>query len=105
MFDWRRRFRCAGTICCGFILNNPFQKAFEILSKTVNANVLKSIMDCIDATRLQMTEEEAIHLWPKIKQFVKAYNREPALKASDPLEHRMGAALVYLKQQRREKGL
>ena len=84
---------------------NPFQKAFEILSKTVNANVLKSIMDCIASTRLQMTDEEAILLWPKIKQFVKTFNREPTLNAVDPLEHRMAEALVYLKHQRREKGL
>jgi len=84
---------------------NPFQKAFEILSKTVTVNVFKSIMECIEATRLQMTEEEAILLWPKIKQFVKSREREPALTAVDPLEKRMAEALVYLKHQRRQKGL
>ncbi len=83
---------------------NPFQKAFEILSKTVTANVLKSIMDCIASTRLQMTDEEAILLWPKIKHFVKNFGREPALNATDTLEHRMAEALVYLKHQRRRQG-
>lgn len=84
---------------------NPFQKAFEILSKTVNANVLKSIMDCIASTRLQMTDEEAFLLWPKINQFVKNFKREPALNAVDPLEHRMAEALIYLKNQRRQRGV
>ena len=39
---------------------NPFQKAYEIISKDVNAPTLKVIQDCIAATRIQMTDEEAI---------------------------------------------
>lgn len=84
---------------------NPFQKAFEILSKSVTANVFKSIMECIEATRIQMTEEEALLLWPKINAFVKTQEREPQMNAYDPLEKRLAEALVYLRHQRREKGL
>lgn len=84
---------------------NPFQKAFEILSKTVTANVFKSIMECIEATRIQMTEEEAILLWPKINAFVRTQGREPQMNAYDPLEKRLAEALVYLRHQRREQGL
>ena len=84
---------------------NPFQKAFEILSKSVNANVLKSIMDCIDSSRLKMSDEEAILLWPKIKQFVTTFNRQPDLNAVDPLERRMAEVLLYLKNQRRQQGV
>ena len=84
---------------------NPFQKAYEILSKQVTPHVLKSIMECIAGTRLQMSEEEAVLLWPKIKQFVKATNRQPELTAIDPLEKRLAEALVYIRHQRRQKGL
>jgi superfamily II DNA or RNA helicase len=84
---------------------NPFQKAYEILSKQVTPLVLKSIMECIAGTRLQMSEEEAVLLWPKIKQFVKATNRQPELTAVDPLEKRLAEALVYIRHQRRQKGL
>jgi len=84
---------------------NPFQKAYEILSKQVTPHVLKSIMECIAGTRLQMSEEEAVLLWPKIKQFVKATNRQPELTAVDPLEKRLAEALVYIRHQRRQKGL
>jgi superfamily II DNA or RNA helicase len=84
---------------------NPFQKAYEILSKQVTPLVLKSIMECIAGTRLQMSEEEAVLLWPKIKQFVKATNRQPELTAADPLEKRLAEALVYIRHQRRQKGL
>ena len=37
---------------------NPFQKAFEILSKSVTTKVLKVIMDIIEATRITMDYEE-----------------------------------------------
>jgi len=80
---------------------NPFQKAFEILSKSVTPHVLKLIQETIEGTRIQMTEEEAVLLWPKIKIFKQTINREPSLNSADPLERRMADALVYIKQQRR----
>lgn len=85
---------------------NPFQKAFEILSKSVNAKTLKTIKDTIDLTRIQMSEEEAILLWPKIKSFVKNGNgKEPNIDSYDPLEKRMAEALVYIRSQRRAQKL
>ena len=62
---------------------NPFQDAFEILSKSVTTKTLKTIQDTIELTRIQMTNEEAILLWPKIKRFVKnSGGKEPYIKAS-----------------------
>lgn len=84
---------------------NPFQKAFEILSKQVTPNVLKAIMECIESTRCQVTEDEAVLMWPKIKLFAKTSGREPSLTALDPMEKRMAEVLVYIKHQRRQKGL
>ena len=84
---------------------NPFQKAFEILSKALTTKVFKIIQDTIEATRVQMSDEEAVLLWPKIKDFFKAQGREPNLNSLDPLERRMADALVYLKAQRRQQGV
>lgn len=84
---------------------NPFQQAYEILSKSLTARVLKLIQETIEATRITMTDEEALTLWPKVKMFVKANGREPVLHAIDPLENRMAEALAYLKQKRREAGV
>ncbi len=81
---------------------NPFQKAFEILSKDVTAKVLRVIQDVIAATRIQMTLEESLILWPKINDFVKTHKREPKLNSSDPLEIRMAEAIIYLKEQKRQ---
>ncbi|MCF6333273.1 MAG: ATP-dependent helicase [Draconibacterium sp.] len=82
---------------------NPFQKAFEILSKSVTTKVLKIIQDHIEATRIKMDFEEAKILWPKIQEFIKMYNKEPNLKSNDPLEKRMAECIIYLKEEKRKK--
>ncbi|MGG7144780.1 DEAD/DEAH box helicase [Clostridium nigeriense] len=81
---------------------NPFQRAFEILSKSVTTHVLKLIKDTIDATRIQMTEEEAIILWPKINEFITKNKRQPNIESLDPLEKRMAEAIVFLKELKRK---
>jgi superfamily II DNA or RNA helicase len=82
---------------------NPFQKAFEILSKSVTTKVLKVIQECIEATRIQVTEEEAILMWEKIKAFRATFGKEPNLNSTDPLERRMAEVLIYLKEQKRKQ--
>jgi superfamily II DNA or RNA helicase len=81
---------------------NPFQKAFEILSKSVTTNVLRIIQETIEATRIQMDFEEAKILWPKVLEFVKSNNRQPSLTALDPIEKRMAECVVYLKEEKRK---
>ena len=82
---------------------NPFQKAFEILSKSVTTKVLKIIQDVIEGTRISMDFEEAKILWPKIIDFKKTYDREPSLHSNDPLERRMAECIIYLKEQKRAR--
>jgi len=82
---------------------NPFQKAFEILSKSVTVKVLKVIQDTIEATRIKMDFEEAKILWPKILEFAKMYGKEPDLKSGDPLEKRMAECIIYLKEEKRKQ--
>ena len=83
---------------------NPFQKAFEILSKSLDKKTFKVIQSCIEETRISITEEEAIILWPKIKNFVKEVGREPNISSYDPLERRMAEALILLRKLKRERG-
>ncbi|SAL24665.1 hypothetical protein AWB71_01330 [Caballeronia peredens] len=84
---------------------NPFQAAYEILSKSVTAGVLKLIQETIASTRIEMTDEEALVLWPKIKEFNRINGRAPNLEAADPIEVRMAEALIYIKTQRRKEGV
>lgn len=82
---------------------NPFQQAFEVLSKNMTPRVLKSIQECIAAFKVNMTDDEAIYLWPKINEFVRVTRREPSLDALDPHERRLAEALLYIRQIKREK--
>jgi superfamily II DNA or RNA helicase len=84
---------------------NPFQRAFEILSKTVTRQVLKVIQDAIDEMKIAITEDEAKILWPKIQAFHRQHGRKPDVRSPDPLESRMAEALLFLQRQRREAGL
>ena len=82
---------------------NPFQQAFEVISKSITPRVLKSIQECISAFKVNMTDDEAIYLWPKINEFVRATRRQPSLDALDPTERRLAEALVYLRQLKRNQ--
>jgi len=82
---------------------NPFQEAFEVLSKSVSAKVLKVIQETIEATRIEMDFEEAAILWPKIQEFVKTFNRQPDINSIREEEKRMAECIIYLKDERRKK--
>jgi superfamily II DNA or RNA helicase len=82
---------------------NPFQKAFEILSKSVTTSVLRAIQDTIAVTKIDMTEEEAIILWPKIKEWVTKTGEQPNIQSFDPKEQRMAQALVFLREEKRKR--
>lgn len=82
---------------------NPFQKAFEVISKSVTTRVLKIIQETIEATKIRMDFEEAKILWPKIQEFVKTYGKQPSLNSNDPLERRMAECVIYLKDKKRKR--
>lgn len=82
---------------------NPFQEAFEILSKSVTARTFKIIQDTIALTRIQMTAEEAMILWPKINSFVRNNGgQEPDVNSADSQERRFAEALIFLKNEKRK---
>jgi hypothetical protein len=83
---------------------NPFQRAFEVLSKSVTPSVLRLIQDTITSTRIEFSEEEALALYPKIKTWVQVNGKRPDLRSDDPAEKRMAAALLFLRmlKQKRE---
>lgn len=82
---------------------NPFHGAYEILSKTVNAAMLKTIQQTVSAGRSQVSEEEAVILWPKIKAFTREHQREPSLNSSDPIEVRYAEALAFIRKMKQQK--
>ena len=82
---------------------NPFQKAFEILSKSVTTHVLKLIQESIESTRIEMTPEEAVILYKKIPAFKSEHGRMPDINSRDFNEKRMAESLIYLNKLRQER--
>lgn len=82
---------------------NPFQGAYEILSKAVTPAVLKTIQDTVVAMRSTMTEDEAVILWPRINEFIKNKGREPSPASGDAIEKRLAEALAYIKRKAQER--
>ncbi|MGL5294718.1 MAG: DEAD/DEAH box helicase, partial [Aeromonas sp.] len=82
---------------------NPFHGAYEILSKQVTAAMLNTIQQAVSASKSQVSEEEAVILWPKIKQFTREHGREPSLNASDPIEVRYAEALAFVRKMKQQQ--
>lgn len=81
---------------------NPFQRAFEVISKSVTPSVLRIISDAITATRVEFTDEEAFALFPKIQQWVKVHGRMPDARSEDPTEKRYAEARLYLQRRKQQ---
>lgn len=76
---------------------NPFQHAFEVISKRVGVDVFRVIQDTIAGSRIDMSDEDALALVPQIKAFVIAHNgKYPALNSSDKSEKLLAQAQAYL---------
>jgi len=84
---------------------NPFQKAFEILSKSVTTQVLKLIDEHIQSIKIEMTEDEAVILWPKIKEWRARTGETPNIQSYDPKEKRMAEAVIFLRELKRQRVL
>ena len=82
---------------------NPFMDAYEILSKNLDAKVFKSIQTYIKSMRVDVTDDEAKVLWPKVTEFAIKMQREPNLDSNDPYERRLAEVLLYAKRRMLEK--
>ncbi|RNL45644.1 DEAD/DEAH box helicase [Ochrobactrum sp. MH181795] len=81
---------------------NTFKERFEIASKALDAPVLQHIQSAMVAQRIQMTDDEARTLWPRIKRFRAIEGREPNVHSADEIEKRMAEALAWLKVKKAE---
>lgn len=77
---------------------NPFQRAYEMLSKSITPEVLRTVQFAIEEQRTDMTKEEAILL---CKKYLPKYREEhngavPTLNDSEPLSRRIAQAIAYI---------
>ena len=79
---------------------NPFQRAYEILSKSLTPEVLHTIQYEIESKREDMTKEEAILLFTKYlpKWREKHDGKVPTLNEADANGRRIAFAIDYLRK-------
>ena len=64
--------------------------------------VLKTIRETIEGTRIEMTFEEVKILWPKVNEFVNTNKREPDINSLNPKEKRLAETIIFLKREKRK---
>ena len=67
--------------------------------------MLKTIQEAVRANQAQVSEEEAVMLWPRIKAFASEHQREPSLNASDAIEVRYAEALAYIRKMKQQRAV
>ena len=77
---------------------NPFQRAYEVLSKTVDAPTLKIIQDTIAEQKIDMSLEQAIRLFKgPVREYYAKYGKEPSKEDSNPQVRELAVALQLIK--------
>lgn len=78
---------------------NPFQRAYEVLSKQVDAPTLKIIQDTMAEQKYDITTEQAVMLFKgPYRQWVAEHNgQKPDIKDPDPRARELAAAYQKLK--------
>ena len=84
---------------------NPFQRAYEVLSKSVDAPTLRIIQDTIAEQKYDLTVEQAIMIFKgPLKSYIKEHNGKiPRLDDPDPKVREMAAAYQMLRNLKARK--
>ena len=82
---------------------NPFQSAYEVISRDVDTRTLQLIARTFDAKKFEFTNDELRMLYPKIKSFQAEFGRPPKKDSKDVGEQRLYYALARLAQLRQER--
>ena len=83
---------------------NPFQRAYEIMARSLTPEVLRAIQFSIEEQRSDMTIEEAVLL---LKNYLPKYKEEhngaiPSLSDTEPLAKRIALAIDFVAKMKRE---
>lgn len=82
---------------------NPFQSAYEVISRDVDFKTLQLIERAFDAKKYEFTNDELRMLYPQIKAFKAEFGRLPKKDSKDIGEQRLYYALVTLARLRQER--
>ncbi len=82
---------------------NPFQRAYEVISKSVDATTLKVIQDSIAEQKYNMTIDQAIAIFPALKKYQVEKGHLPSLDDPKPEIRELAIAYAVIANHKRRK--
>lgn len=81
---------------------NPFEAAYSVLARSMDANILKQVQAVISARKVKISPEEARDLAERALRFKKERGRLPAINAQDAWEKRLAEGVAAFARYRAE---
>lgn len=75
---------------------NPFQRAYDVMSRDIDSETLQVIERSIDAHKYDFTDDELVQLYKNAKLFVMKTGQRPSKESNNEEEVRMAYALAKI---------
>lgn len=82
---------------------NPFQRAYEVISRDIDAPTLRFIQDYLSTNKYDFTNEQLVAAYQQAKQFYMENGRKPDRSSSDEGEKYLAYALLRLSELKKER--
>lgn len=82
---------------------NPFQRAYEVISRDIDAPTLRFIQDYLSTNKYDFTNEQLVAAYQQAKQFRMENGRKPDRNSSDEGEKYLAYALLRLSELKKER--
>jgi hypothetical protein len=77
---------------------NPFQHAYEVLSKSLDKDVLEAVQGVLATQKARITPEEINANWHLVEEFEREHGALPNYKSKDEFEARLGLIVQKARQ-------
>ncbi|WP_017370507.1 DEAD/DEAH box helicase [Lactococcus garvieae] len=77
---------------------NPFQRAYEVLSRDIDAPTLRFIQDYISSNKYEFTDEQLEEAYAQSEIFLRENGRKPDRNSKDEGERYLALALIKIKE-------
>lgn len=82
---------------------NPFQRAYEMISRDINAPTLQFIQDYMSSKKYEFTDQQLVNAYQRAKQFRIENGSNPERNSKDEGERYLAFALLRLAEMKRER--
>ena len=82
---------------------NPFQRAYEVISRDIDAPTLRFIQDYLSSNKYDFTDEQLVAAYQAAKKFRAENGRNPDRNSKDDGEKYLAFALLRLAEIKRER--